>query len=174
MRSLAITISFALTTTLMAHSVQTNSEGCHAGKQPYHCHSGSTYTEPEKAKRWGETYRPSKSNSGSKSYKHKKPSKSKTKKKLSSKNKQGEVIKFYNKLIANPNSAVHEISDLIETVRKNPNIVTSCDEWYLMAQLLRMVKRVDATVPEIIDKECRRIGLRKFSQLMKSMLNQLQ
>ena len=93
------------------------------------------------------------------------------KKKLSSKSKQGAVTKLYNKLIANPKSAAHEINDLIEAVKKNPNIVTSCDEWYLMALLMRMAKRVDANVPKTIHAECNRVGLRKFSDQMKNMMN---
>ena len=131
--------------------------------------AGSTHTDLEKPKRLEGTHHPSKSNSRSKPYQHSKPSE--MKKKLSSKNKQGAVTKLYNSLIANPKSARHEINDLIEAVRKNPNIVTSCDEWYLAAHLMRMAKRVDASVPKTIHTECQRVGLLKFSEQMKRMMN---
>ena len=180
MKILAITISFVLTTTLAAHSGRTNSEGCHAGKQPYHCHSGGTYTDPEKARRLNGTYRPSKSNTRKKSIKRRKSSKSKTRSKQqsSSGRKQSFVVETYNKLIANPrestddiNNFRNDINNLIETARENPRIVRSCDEWFLVASLLKMAGRVDPNVPMTIEAECYRIGLRKFSTQMKSLMN---
>ncbi len=41
---------FAISTnnTVMAHSGGTDAAGCHGGSQPYHCHSGSSYS-PYKA-----------------------------------------------------------------------------------------------------------------------------
>ena len=39
MKKLLIAVSLiAMTSLAMAHSGGTNDDGCHAGKQPYHCH----------------------------------------------------------------------------------------------------------------------------------------
>ena len=41
-------ISMSTTTVVSAHSGGTDAAGCHSGSQPYHCHSGSSYS-PYKA-----------------------------------------------------------------------------------------------------------------------------
>ena len=176
MRIIVVAVYFALTPQLAAHSGRTNSEGCHAGKQPYHCHSGGTYTDPEKARRLNGTYRPSKSNTRIKSIKRRKSSKSK--RQSSSGRKHSFVVETYSKLMANPrgladdiNNFRNDINNFIETVRKNPRVVKSCDEWFLVASLMAMAGRVDPNVPRTIRTECYRIGLNKFSKQMKGLMN---
>ena len=43
---LLLIFTVATPTTLLAHSGGTNSEGCHAGSQPYHCHNNRSSAIP--------------------------------------------------------------------------------------------------------------------------------
>lgn len=69
------------------------------------------------------------------------------------------------------NNFRNDINNFIETVRKNPRVVRSCDEWFLVASLMAMAGRVDPNVPRTIRTECYRIGLNKFSKQMKGLMN---
>ena len=42
-KTLFIACFFFISPQSLAHSGRTNSQGCHAGSQPYHCHGGGSY-----------------------------------------------------------------------------------------------------------------------------------
>lgn len=156
----SLSLVFVLAEQASAHSGRTNSAGCHAGKLPYHCHSGGTYTDPEKARRLDGTYRPSKSSTSRKYF----PQKSSPRSKGRVSPSRSKVTVFYDKIVA-------RINNMTKVIRKKPYIVKSCDEWVMVARLMVAAWQVDADETKDIGIKCHQIGLRKFGEQMRYLMH---
>lgn len=155
----SLSLIFVLAEQVPAHSGRTNSAGCHAGKLPYHCHSGGTYNDLEKARRLDGTYRPSKSSTSRKYSPQKISPRSKGRVSPS----RSKVTVFYDKIVA-------RINKMTKVIRKKPYTVKSCDEWVMVARLMVAAGQIEADETKNIGIKCHQIGLRKFSKKMRYLM----
>ena len=140
-----------------AHSGGTDAYGCHAGSQPYHCHTPKTpsyddYSEPSyPRKRY--PYKPQKP------FRHDPidPSASDPKDKVSA---------FYDKITGS-------IAYGLRLIYNKPHLVKSCEEWVMVMKLMTTIVPVTPRLLATLEGKCYDTGHRRFGRYMRKRIERL-
>ena len=155
--SLLSLLMFIVTSQATAHSGGTDAYGCHAGSQPYHCHTPKTpsyddYSEPSYPRK---RYRPD-------------PQVPFRQDPIdpNSPTPKNKVTAFYDKITGS-------IAYGLNLIRKKPQLVKSCEEWVMVMKLMTTIVSMTPKLLATLERKCYETGHQRFGKHMRKRIERL-